>query len=100
MKIKLKHLLKIKLNTDEMYGKITKFMVWSPVLHYWVVEDEPTYDNLAPSDKKFLLNQDVVKLGLRNDMPDHLAIFLKDYGTDKNYELRHKLNMRRLKRGV
>lgn len=97
MKVKLKRLLKIKLNKDVMYGKETKFMIWSPVLHYWVVEDEPTFEDLSLRDKKFLLNQEVVKLGLRNDMPNHLAIFLKDYGTEKNSKLRRRLNMNRQK---
>ena len=88
-KTRLKHLLQIECNQDLSLGKSTKIMVWSPVDHCWYYE----YDFSRINEKyfkKFLLKQEVVRFGLREDSIDTIAIFLKDYGKEKNRKLRLK----------
>ena len=91
MKTKLKHILNVKPNKDEGLGKITKYMIWSPVHHSWLHLGDWSYNGLSKREKKFLLKQEVIHLGLRNDTKDTIAIFLKDYGKDKNKKLYKKL---------
>lgn len=90
MKTTLKHILQVDINPEENpFGRGTQVMIWSPVDHCWLFED----DIIRINDKyfnKFLLKQEVVRIGLRNDMPGHIAIFLKDYGKEKNKKIRKK----------
>lgn len=87
MKTKLKHIIKVELNKDEAYGKDTYLMIWSPVHHYWVHDFSVNTDLMTKREIKFLMRQEVVKMGLRNDTSDTIAIFLKDYGKEKNKKL-------------
>lgn len=89
MKTLLKHILYLNVNDSEIYGKKTYLMVWSPVDHCWFYEDQ--LEQMDKKHLKFLLKQEVVRIGLRNDSPDNIAIFLKDYGRIKNRELAKKL---------
>lgn len=88
-KTKLKHLLQIECNQDLSLGKRTKIMVWSPIDHCWYCEEDFSRIN-EKYFKKFLLKQEVMRFGLRNDSLDTIAIFLKDYGKEKNCKLRLK----------
>ncbi len=92
MKTRLKHILQIQFNDNEGLGKITHLMVWSPVDHCWYFEDYFEQDFLKTNKKylKFLLNQEVVRIGLRNDTLDTIAVFLKDYGKERNRRFRKK----------
>lgn len=95
MKTKLKHLLnsQVFINNTELYGKITHYMIWSPVHHQWIYPEDCTWcEYLTKKERDFLLNQEVVRIGLRNDMPNHIAIFLKDLGKDKNKKLKQRFN--------
>ena len=89
-KTKLKHILRVPLNKDEAYGKVTSLMIWSPVHHYWLSPYNMTTDLMTKKEIKFLMNQEVVRMGLRNDKLDSIAIFLKDYGKEKNKKLYNK----------
>ncbi len=95
LKVTLKQFLSIKLNDSETYGMVTKVMIWSPVHHWWIYLDGYTWDNmLSKKEQKFLLKQPVVRIGLRNDTKDTIAVFLKDYGKEKNKKLKAKLGAR------
>ena len=84
--MRLRQLLKVPVNKDLGYGKNTKYMIWSPVHHYWIycIIDEPK------KSRKFLLRQKVVKIGLRESAKDYIAIFLEDFGEKKNKKLHKK----------
>ena len=88
-KTKLKHLLQIECNQDLTLGKCTKIMVWSPIDHCWYREEDFSRIN-EKYFKRFLLKQEVMRFGLREDSIDTIAIFLKDYGKEKNRKLRLK----------
>lgn len=90
MKTKLKHILNVEANKDTYTGKETFYMVWSPVHHYWIYP-EKEWGGLSKKEKRFLLKQTVVKIGLRNTCLNHIAIFLKDYGKKKNRKYRKKI---------
>ena len=98
MKTKLKHFINVPTNlTDETIGKIpTHYMVWSPVHHSWFYPTNFSHEwvNMSNKEKKFLLKQEVIKVSLRNDEPYKVALFLKDYGKEKN-----KILKERIKRG-
>ena len=91
MKTLLKHILQIKPNEDSTLGKFTRYMVWSSIHHSWIYPNDWSYDNLTKAEKKFLLKQEVVTISLRNDSLNFIAIFLKDYGKEKNKKLRNKI---------
>ncbi len=88
MKTTLKHILQIQLNDSESLGKKTYIMIWSPVDHCWYYEQD--FERINPKYFKFLLKQEVMRMGLRNDMPNNIAVFLKDYGKEKNKKLRKR----------
>ena len=89
MKTTLKHILQVQLNDEEAYGKKTHIMIWSPVDHCWIFEE--TLENyINPEWYKFLLKQEVMRISLRNDMPNNIAIYLRDYGKEKNRKLKRK----------
>ena len=79
--------MKVKLNDNEAYGKVTFLMIWSPVHHYWIHDFSVDTNLMTKREIKFLLKQEVVKMGLRGDTKDTIAIFLKDYGKEKNKKL-------------
>ena len=88
MKTKLKHFINVPTNHSESLGRSTEYMFWSPVHHSWF--DYPReWDTLPAKQKKFLLKQPVVLVGLRNSDPDKIALFLKDYGKEINRK-KHK----------
>jgi len=94
LKVTLKKFLSIELNDNEVYGIVTKMMIWSPVHHWWINPEDWTWNEFSDKEKKFLLKQPVVRIGLRNDSKDTIAIFLKDYGKEKNKKLKVKLGAR------
>ena len=95
MKTKLKQFLNVQ--TNLVYPDIgvtpTMYMVWSPVHHYWFYPSNfnSEWISLSNKEKKFLLKQEVVMVTLRSDEPKKIALFLKDYGRDKNRKLHKKL---------
>lgn len=90
MKTTLKHILQIEFNHDLSFGKDTYIMIWSPVDHCWFYEDD-LKNRINPKYlKKFLLKQEVMRIGLRNDSLQNIAVFLKDYGKVKNQKIRAK----------
>lgn len=89
MKTKFKHFLQVPLNTSTAFGKPTKLMFWSPIDHCWF--EMKDWEELSPQHRKFLMKQPVEMIGLRNDSPDYIAIFLKDYGREKNRKIHAKL---------
>lgn len=93
MKTKLKHFLNVPTNKDKQsLGRVpVQYMIWSPVYHWWIYPDNSQWEMFSKREKKFLLNQEVVLIGLRNDTPNRVALFLKDYGKEKNKKLKEKL---------
>lgn len=91
MKTKLKHFLRVPLNDKESTGKITEYMVWSPIHHFWIYPSKD-WAELNKREQRFLLKQEVVKIGLRNDSPNRIALFLKDHGKEKNKKLHKRFN--------
>ena len=90
MKTKLKHFLNVPLNREESTGKTdVEYMVWSPVSHCWFYPKDD-WKNFNTRYRRFLSKQPVVKIGLRNDTKKHIALFLKDYGKEKNRKLKEK----------
>lgn len=92
-KTKLKDILRIELNKDEAYGKVTEIMIWSPVHHSWLYERDLLTMGHKSRQYKFLMNQQVMKMGLRNDNLKYIAIFLKDYDKEKKIKIRKKIRL-------
>ena len=92
MKTKLKHFLRVSLNDNESTGRVgVEYMVWSPIHHFWIYPSKDWVE-LNKREQRFLLKQEVVKIGLRNDSPNYIALFLKDYGKEKNKKLYERFN--------
>ena len=77
MKTKLKHILNVEANKSILYGKTTYYMVWSPTYHQWFYPSLKDWNEIPKKELKFLMNQEVIKLSIRNDMDGYIAIFLK-----------------------
>ena len=95
MKTKLKHFINVPLNDAEDTGRVdVKYMVWSPVQHSWIYPlKDWSWNRLNKKQQKFLLKQEVVKIGLRNDNKKYIALFLKDYGKERNRKLKVKVKL-------
>lgn len=87
--IKLKQFLDIRL--DDHISIHPELMIWSPVHHYWIFIKGPWESSFSKKELKFLLKQSISFIGLRNDTPQTIAIYLKDYGEEKNKKLRIQL---------
>lgn len=83
--MKLKEFLKLNLLDNTTYGRPTSLMIWSPVHHYWFE------DINEEKDKKWLLKQNIQKIGLRDSSPGKIAIFLEEYTKEKRVKIREKL---------
>lgn len=87
-KTRLKHLMNVEYNLNEAYGKRTEYMIWSPVHHCWLYQRDLI--GMNKRRYKFLMNQKVIRVSLRNDNPNYIAIFLEDYDKPKKEKLRKK----------
>ena len=83
-KVKMKHFLNIIINKDKILGKETKLMVWFPYKHRWFrPEEEDLSQFMDKKTYKKFLNTKVLRIGLRNDMLDYIAVFLEDEAVKK-----------------
>ena len=87
--IKLKQFLDIRL--DDHISIHPELMIWSPIHHYWIFIKGPWESSFSKKELKFLLKQPISFIDLRNDTPQTIAVYLKDYGKQKNKKLRTRL---------
>jgi len=91
LKVKLKQFLAIQLDDGKKYGIATNIMIWSPVHHWWIRVDDWSWQHCSDKELKFLLKQPIERIGLRSDQPGYIAVYLKDYGPEKNKQLQAKI---------
>lgn len=82
----------IDICTDGYISIRPKLMIWSPVHDCWIFKEGSWESSLySKKELKFLLKQPISYIRLRDNAPQTIDVYLKNYGKQKNKKLRTRL---------